>query len=127
LSYRGLGNRDLADAKILLKHGGSPSAAGRLIQQAVEKHLKQAIEESGNINLLPLLKVHNTIKLYDRVVELGLLKLNKDDRKMMSVIKDYYYDLNYPGENNMELTLEEAEEAWAFAERVINELVKLDE
>ena len=122
LSYSELGNRDLADSKILLLHGGSPSAAGRLIQQAVEKNLKQAIENSGDIALLPFLQIHNTIKLYDKVVELGRLTFDKSDRKMMSVIKDYYYDLNYPGENNMELNHEEASEAWNFADRIIKEM-----
>ena len=46
-----------------------------------------------------------------------MLVFDKDDRKMMSVIKDYYYDLNYPGENNMELGLKQAEEAVIFAEK----------
>ena len=50
LNYKKLGDRDLADAKILLDHGGSPSAVGRLVQQAVEKHLKQVIENSGDTN-----------------------------------------------------------------------------
>jgi len=62
MTYKALGQRDLRDARILLDHGGSPSAAGRLIQQAIEKHLKQAIENSGDHGLLPLLQIHNTIR-----------------------------------------------------------------
>jgi len=122
LSYKELGDRDLRDARILLDHGGSPSSAGRLIQQAVEKNLKQAIEDNGDITLLPLLSIHNTIKLYDKTVELGGLDFDRNARKMMSVLKDYYYDLNYPGENSMELELEEAHEAWEFADTIIKKL-----
>ena len=58
------------------------------------------------------------------MVGLGSLVHDGDDRKMMSVIKDYYYDLNYPGENNMELGLDEAQEAWDFAVKIIKMLEK---
>jgi len=118
LTYGYLGDRDLSDAEVLLK-GGSASMTGRLVQQAVEKHLKQFIESNGSTEDYALLSIHNIVKLYDRVVALGGLTLNKDDRKMMSVIREYYYDVNYPGEECRELTREEAEEAVFFAKDLI--------
>lgn len=114
LTYKYLGDRDLRDAQVLL-NGGSASMAGRLVQQAIEKNLKQYIEDNGNTNDMKILSAHNTVKLYDRVVELGGLAHDSDDRKMMSVVREYYYDVNYPGEDCRELTRAEAEEAVEFA------------
>lgn len=37
----------------------------------------------------------------------------------MAVLREYYYDTNYPGEDCRELTPEEAAEAVAFAEEFI--------
>ena len=114
LNYKYLGDRDLRDAQVLLK-AGSASMTGRLVQQAIEKNLKQYIEDNGNTGDIPILSAHNTVKLYDRVVQLGGLVNESNDRKMMSVIREYYYDVNYPGEDCRELTPDEAEEAVAFA------------
>ena len=114
ITYKYLGDRDLRDAQILLK-AGSFSSVGRFVQQAVEKNLKQFIEDNGDTEDLPLLSIHNTVKLYDKVVALGGITYDKDDRKMMSVVREYYYDINYPGEDCRELTGEEAIEAVDFA------------
>jgi HEPN domain-containing protein len=119
LTYKYLGDRDLQDAIVLLELG-SASMTGRLVQQAIEKNLKQFIEDNGDTNDLPILSAHNTVKLYDRVVALGGLPHNKDDRKMMALVREYYYDTNYPGEDCRELTREEAAEAVYFAEDFIN-------
>ena len=118
ITYQYLGNRDLKDAITLLK-AASYSSAGRYAQQAVEKNLKQFIEDNGDTSDTTLLSGHNTVKLYDRVVELGGLALDKDHRKMMSVLKDYYYDINYPGDCCRELNEEEAQEAVCFAKELI--------
>jgi HEPN domain-containing protein len=118
ITYKYIGDRDLRDAKILLE-AGSASMTGRLVQQAVEKNLKQFIEDNGDTSDLPILSSHNTAKLYNRVVELGGLPYNKDDRKMMALLREYYYDVNYPGEDCRELSREEAREAVIFAEEFI--------
>ena len=96
--------------------------AGRLVQQAVEKNLKQYIEQNGSTDDIGILSAHNTVKLYDRVIELGGVTRDPDDRKMMSVIREYYYDVNYPGEDCRELTPEESVEAVEFAVRFIGKL-----
>ena len=121
LTYKYLGDRDLSDAKVLLQ-SGSASMTSRLVQQSVEKNLKQFIEDNGDTEDLVLLSIHNTVKLYDKVVSLSGLDYNKDDRKMMSVLRDYYYDLNYPGEECMEISPDEAKEAVEFATRLISEI-----
>lgn len=121
LTYKYIGDRDLRDAQVLLELG-SASMTGRLVQQAVEKNLKQFIEDNGDTGDIPLLSIHSTVKLYDRVAALGGLTSNPDDRKMMSVLKEYYYDVNYPGEECRELTPEEAQEAYDFAVRLSGEI-----
>ncbi|MDR0273155.1 MAG: HEPN domain-containing protein [Clostridiales bacterium] len=118
LTYKYIGDRDLADAKILLE-SGSASMTGRLVQQAVEKNLKQYIEDNGTIDDLPILSAHNTVKLYDRVAALGGVINNPADRKMMALLREYYYDTNYPGEDCRELSREEAAEAVSFAAEFI--------
>ena len=118
ITYQHLSSRDLNDAQVLLK-ARSYSSAGRFAQQAVEKKLKQYIEDNGDTSDIGLLSTHNTTKLYDRVVDLGGLVKNKDHRTMMAVLKDYYYDINYPGENSRELDEEEAAEAVKFADEFI--------
>ena len=47
LTYKYLGDRDLSDAKVLLQ-SGSASMTSRLVQQSVEKNLKQFIEDNGD-------------------------------------------------------------------------------
>ncbi|MCL1842234.1 MAG: HEPN domain-containing protein [Defluviitaleaceae bacterium] len=121
LTYKYIGDRDLRDAQVLLQ-AGSASMTGRLVQQAVEKNLKQFIEDNGDTNDLPILSAHNCVKLYDRVVALGGLTRNADDRKMMALLREYYYDTNYPGEDCRELSREEAEEAVYFAIDFIKEI-----
>ena len=121
LTYKYLGDRDLRDAKSLLQ-SGAYSQAGRFSQQAVEKNLKYFIENNGGTEDYRLLTIHNTVKLYDKVMELGGVDFNNDDRKMMSMLKDYYYDINYPGDECRELTPEESAEAVDFAERFIADI-----
>jgi len=121
LTYKYLGDRDLRDAKILLQ-SHSASMAGRLAQQAVEKNLKQYVNDHGTTEDLFLLSAHNTVKLYDKVASLGGVISNRQDRMMMSALREYYYDINYPGVDCRELTLEEAAEAVHFAERFIAQI-----
>jgi len=118
LTYKYLGDRDLQDACVMLEHG-SATAAGRLVQQAIEKNLKQFIHDNGDTEDYRVLSAHNTVKLYDRVAALGGITSNSDDRKMMALVREYYYDTNYPGEDCRELSREEATEAVAFAEEFI--------
>ena len=116
-TYKYIGDRDLKDAETLLA-AGSFSSAGRFAQQAVEKYLKHFIDINGNAGDIAFLTTHNTIRLYDKVVELGGLEFSKDCQKMMCVLRTYYYDTNYPGVDFRELGKEEAVEAVNFAKEL---------
>jgi len=118
MTYKYFGDRDLKEAEGVLALGYF-SSAGRLAQQAVEKHLKQYIETNGGIDDINLLTTHNTISLYERVVKLDGLEFDKDHHKMMFVLRSYYYDTNYPGVDARELGEEEAKEAVSFAKELI--------
>lgn len=65
---------------------------------------------------MAVLVSHNTTKLYDRAVELAAFPTDREERKMMSILKDYY-DINYPGENCREVDAAEAQEAKDFTEK----------
>ena len=115
LTYKYLSERDMRDATILY-NAGSYAAACRLFQQSAEKILKHYIHIKGVVEDAEILTSHSNIRLYDRVAELGGLMTDKDDRKIMSVLKNYYYDLNYPGANSREVDKNEAEEIKQFME-----------
>jgi HEPN domain-containing protein len=118
MSYKYFGERDLKEAEILLK-AEAFSSAGRFAQQAVEKHLKQYIGNNGSTNDINLLATHNTVNLYERVVELGGLEFCENSHQMMFVLRSYYYDTNYPGANARELGEREATKAVDFAKEFI--------
>ena len=116
-TYKYIGDRDLKDAETLLA-AGSFSSAGRFAQQAAEKYLKHFIDISGNTDDIAFFTTHNTIKLYDKVVELGGLEFDRSYQKMMYVLRTYYYDVNYPGEDFRELSEEEAADAVNFVKEL---------
>jgi len=115
-SYLALAKRDLFNAQELFGVTTTGyNVVARLSQQAVEKAMKHSIEEQGNEKYFPLLSTHNTARLYDAIVTLGIIEENRADKKEMLLLKNYYYDTNYPGENYIEIDRETAEEALAFA------------
>ena len=119
VTYKQIGDRDLREAEGVLTLDFF-SSAGRLAQQAVEKNLKHYIDLNGDTNDMPLITTHNTIRLYERVVELGGLEYNKEHKKMTCILKSYYYDTNYPGDDFRELDKEEATDAVSFAKELIS-------
>jgi len=116
-TYKYIGNRDLSIAEKLLA-SKDYSYAAISAQQAVEKYLKHYIDENGDKDDIVILTTHNLPGLYDRVVALGGLESNKDNRMMMFVLRGYYFELRYPGENFRELGKEEATEAVEFAKKL---------
>jgi len=123
MTYKYFGDRDLKEAGILLQ-ADAFSTAGRFAQQAVEKHLKQYIQDNGDISDINFLTTHNTISLYEKVVKLGGLKFDEDCHQMMFVLRSYYYDTNYPGADARELSEKEATKAVTFAKKIIEDLQK---
>jgi HEPN domain-containing protein len=115
-SYKDIAEKDLKSAEDLLEYSeGNYNLIARLAEQYVEKLLKHVIERKGGTEHLPLLSSHNLTKMYDVLVQLDIIKSVQTDRLFMSQLKDYYFDMNYPGDNYRELGKEEAVLALDFA------------
>jgi HEPN domain-containing protein len=114
ISYLEYSNRDMKYAADMLKLENY-DPCGRFCQQSVEKRLKHFIEKNGNTNDLTILHSHNLAKLYTRVCEISGVKTDRAVRGDLYQLTTYYYDTNYPSEDNIELTNEMAEEAVKIA------------
>ena len=113
-SYIALAARDLKDAK-LLAQGESYSQVGRFCEQVVEKTMKHLIEQLGNLEHRGVLGTHNLTKMYDILVQEDIIPKNITDKAYMATLKSYYYDVNYPGKDFIELDKEDATYALDFA------------
>ena len=87
-------------------------------QQIVEKYLKHlvytfAIEHRESLRAL---KTHSLVKLNGILLESGIdLDLSRGD---MAILKDYYYDAKYPGDNFINVSKDEAMHALYVVEEV---------
>ena len=115
-----LSKRDIRDAKHMLDVGSYESAC-RFSQQAVEKFLKHYIQKLGDTSDIGILSSHGLVNLYTRYVALSNITLLKEDRKMMGLLQGYYFDLNYPGDRCREVDKEEAQEAYDFSLKFIQQ------
>lgn len=78
-----------------------------LAQQIAEKMLK-SVAERVNIENLQMMRSHNLRALYDSVrIQYAEPTI---DRGALSMLKDYYFDAKYPGENFVTVTKEECAE-----------------
>ena len=78
-----------------------------LAQQIAEKMLKSVAERVSMENL-QMMRSHNLRALYDSVrVQYAEPAI---DRGALSMLKDYYFDAKYPGENFVTVTKEECAE-----------------
>jgi HEPN domain-containing protein len=98
------------------------SACGRFCEQSVEKSLKAYMEIHGDISDIRLMSLHKPRRLYERCCELGLPDLGNDVLAVLSMLADYYYDTNYPGDAYFELTELNAREALKVM-KLVNDLV----
>jgi len=120
-TYLDFAESDLAAAKAMLKAGFYDHCA-RLCQQAVEKYFKHIVEEKGDKTDMGLLVSHKVHQLYDRVVILLSVPLDKAMRSDLATLTDYYFDKNYPGAADSPVELAEAEEALKIATDTINSI-----
>lgn len=77
-------------------------------QQISEKMLKSALEEvctTLNNDIDKLMHSHNLRALYDKVHQVDADFLL--DRGKLSMLKDYYFDAKYPGDNFVTVTKDE--------------------
>lgn len=87
-----------------------------LAQQVAEKMLKSVVERVS-AESIPLMHSHNLRALYDSVrVQYKEPAL---DRGALSMLKDYYFDAKYPGENFVTVTKEECAECLETMYQVI--------
>ena len=118
-SYIALAKRDLKDAQ-LLAQGESYSQVGRFCEQVVEKTMKHLIEKLDNLEYRGLLSTHNLTKMYDVLVHENVIEKKVKDKAYMSTLKSYYYDVNYPGKDFIELDYDDAAYALEFATEFLN-------
>jgi HEPN domain-containing protein len=123
ISYLEYSKRDLKYAHDMFSLGNY-DPCGRFCQQSIEKKLKHYIEKNGTAENMLMLHTHNLVKLYNAVCELSKTKPDRATRGDLYQLTVYYFDTNYPSEENIELTREMAKEAVEIAER-INDWVDL--
>ena len=117
VSYLEYSNRDLKYARDMfgLKNF---DPCGRFCQQSVEKRMKHFIETNGTNGDILLLHTHNLVKLYNKVCALAGVTPDRATRGDLYQLTMYYFDTNYPSEDNIELTHEMAQEALEITERI---------
>lgn len=114
VSYLEYSNRDMKYAKDMFSLGNY-DPCGRFCQQSIEKRLKHYIELRGTTDDMALLHTHSLAKLYFRVCELEGMSIDKLVRGELYQLTTYYFDTNYPAEDNVELTEDMAKEALEVA------------
>lgn len=76
-------------------------------QQVAEKMLKSVVELSS-VNCESLMRSNNLRALYDEAFkQFSISPVNRGD---LSMLKDYYFDAKYPGDNFVNVTAAECEQ-----------------
>lgn len=106
-----LGDRDLADCRILRENDGSPESICFLLQQAIEKYLKgfRGLCEQPDMKTHDLEALSRDISKYISIPELD----NISEEKLEKISK-YVFECRYG--DNFCVTQEEVEEARAIAQ-----------
>ena len=89
------------------------NAVGRDSQQACEKYLKHYLQEKHMLTK-ELSRTHNLVKLIKAIPD-----YDRELCKQLAGIYGYYFDTNYPGDDFVELSKEDAEEAKNIAKDLI--------
>ncbi|NMB43982.1 MAG: HEPN domain-containing protein [Clostridiales bacterium] len=87
-------------------------------QQVVEKYLKHLVYTFciDNKESLRALRSHSLVKLNSILLESGIdLRLSRGD---LAILKDYYYDAKYPGDNFIKVSKEDADHALEVVDEV---------
>ena len=121
-SYADIALEDLQASKELFK-AQMYNHSTRLCQQYVEKMLKDIISHMGTEERdMYLLSIHNVYKLASRVAELTGTTFSKEDIGFFRGLTDHYFDTNYPGENYVRISEDEARDVYfctiQFAQRL---------
>jgi HEPN domain-containing protein len=119
MNYIDFAMSDFEFARVALQ-SGFYSHCGRLCQQVVEKAFKHIIEKNGDKGDILLLREHRVHRLYDRVLSILDVPMDKSLRSDLAVLSDYYFDKNYPGDASEPLSQAEAEEAMNIVGTVVD-------
>ena len=116
-SYEGIAKRNLNTAENLLSTGDWNDAV-RYCQQYIEKIFKSCIEANGSTNDDKiLLTSHNIVSLADRVSSLLGISFPKEARPVFFQLRSLYFDTNYPGNDYMDVSENEARELYEWTRR----------
>lgn len=97
-------------------------------QQVAEKMLKSVIDEvasSQDCEIDRLMKSNNLRALYDEIHK--IVPYFVLDRGSLSMLKDYYFDAKYPGDNFVTVTREECQDCVDILYAVIEQVNKFRE
>jgi HEPN domain-containing protein len=119
MNYLDFASSDFEFAKVALK-SGFYTHCGRLCQQVIEKYFKHIIEQNKDKKDALMLREHRVHRLYDRVLEILSLPVNKALRSDLATLSDYYFDKNYPGDASEPLRQQEAEDAINIVKQVVD-------
>ena len=108
-SYFDIAQDDLKAATEMLR-AQMYNHATRLCQQYIEKVFKECIHKYGkNGDDLMLLHTHRLAKLATRCGEIVAKLFDKLEMAFFRELTDFYFDTNYPGENYIKVSQEEAQ------------------
>ena len=112
---------DLLTCKKLLNDEFLTNSVAFHSQQTVEKCFKAIFEE----NELKILRIHNLMRLYDKISEYIDFSVNED---LLEKTDTVYTETRYPGDIGMlpegKPSIVEAEELYRFAEYIFTETTK---
>ena len=112
-SYAYIAKKDL-QASIEMYRTGMYNHFARLCQQFVEKIFKDILENnSQNKEHIILLHSHKIHRLSQAISETTGIVFSKSDNLYFRTLTDYYFDINYPNEDYLEIEEQEAVEVHA--------------
>lgn len=111
-SYLAIAEKDL-EAANGLKEMALYNQSAKLYQQFIEKSFKHIIDcNTGTIleSDINLLKTHNLVRLAQRVENITGISFGKEDMFWLRIVKDYYFEVGYPGDDFIEITKEQIDD-----------------
>jgi len=106
-TYKEIAEEDFEGAKKLIGFE-MWNLAGQLLQQACEKQLKGWLEKNNKLDIT-LARTHNLRKLLRTIGD-----YEEDFYKNATAVENYYFDTKYPGDDYIELTKQDINEAVEF-------------
>ena len=122
-TYQSIANRDADDAHFML-NANKFNEAVRFCEQSVEKHLKHIINKHAGADER-LLGTRNVPAIAKRVEAILNTSFTKIDHMWFRTLKSWYYDTNYPGDDYIEISREEASDTLEWFDMFVKQVVVL--